>query len=267
MNKTLYEIGNRTNINHYIVDVDADIQKDVFIYDDHRTLLNIIFQSWKDGLYDKSLDLIYFDAHDDAAETLDKEGILQWFKVNDVRDVSSESFLGFVEFVLGGNDDDWLVAGLELGLINDVLNIGQIKNNNLLKWEGLYKGHRAYSISLQEFSFEDSGLLSFDEAKDIKIQTVRQMLRLISRPMVPYIVDFDLDCFTKDEDGITRAWTENEFVDVFLSPCMEGFMHNLIKGSQFVTICREPEYCGGIRESNKILQLLDDYLFDAQIRA
>lgn len=267
MRKSLYEIGNRTNINHYVIDVDTDIKKDIFIYDDHRTLLNVIFQSRIAGLCDKSPDLIYFDQHDDAAKTLDKESILQIFKVNDVSDITPEQFLGFVEFTLGGNDDDWLTAGLELDLINNVLNIGQTKNNNLHKWKGLYKGHRAYSVSFQEFSFEDSGVLSFDGSKDIRIQTIRQVLRLINRTKTPYILDFDLDCFTKDEGGITRAWTEEEFEDIFSTPCMEGHMQNLIKGSLYITICREPECCGGIRESNKILQLLDSYLFDSQINA
>jgi hypothetical protein len=156
---SLYEIGNRTNINHYVIDIDADTKKDIFIYDDHRTLLNVIFQTRIAGACEESPDLIYFDLHDDAAETLNKESILQRFKVNNVNDITPEQFLGFVEFTLGVNDDDWLTAGLELDLINDVLNIGQTKNNNLHKWNGLYKGHRAYSVSLQEFSFEELGVL------------------------------------------------------------------------------------------------------------
>lgn len=43
------------------------------------------------------------------------------------------------------------------------------------------------------------------------------------------------------------------------------FMREIISRCQFITICREPGCCGGIGESNKILEYLDQYLFEGNL--
>lgn len=43
-------------------------------------------------------------------------------------------------------------------------------------------------------------------------------------------------------------------------------MESLLNRASVITICREPECCGGIGEANKILSYLDRYFFDGALR-
>lgn len=41
---------------------------------------------------------------------------------------------------------------------------------------------------------------------------------------------------------------------------------DLIKDAKVITICREPDYCGSLGDSNRILEMLDRYYFEDCIR-
>ena len=87
--------------------------------------------------------------------------------------------------------------------------------------------------------------------------------------MSPFILDFDLDYFTMEtsKSGV-MAWTprvwEREYVD-----CAENkrFTQCLMSKASIITICREPDFCGSIGDSNKILEMLDMYLFEGNLGA
>lgn len=83
----------------------------------------------------------------------------------------------------------------------------------------------------------------------------------------PFVLDFDLDCFTTECREKTYAWPEKIFIDeYFESSNARYFMESLLNRTSFITICREPECCGGIGEANKILNYLDRYFFDGALR-
>lgn len=76
-----------------------------------------------------------------------------------------------------------------------------------------------------------------------------------------YVLDFDLDCFTTECQSKIFAWPESRFASLYNNEEVGYFMYRLISNARFITICREPSYCGGIGESNKILGYLDKYFF------
>ena len=104
----LYELSYRTNINTYTFR-----DKHIILYDDHRTLLNILFEAKKLGEFTETPNLIYFDLHDDACELLPKSQLLARMGVNDLSEATSKQFWSFVEFDLGVLDDDWLLRTAE----------------------------------------------------------------------------------------------------------------------------------------------------------
>ncbi len=64
--KDFFLLNQRTNINSYHIQATCGILKDVILYDDHRTLLNILFEIQQNKWIDSIPNLIYFDQHDET---------------------------------------------------------------------------------------------------------------------------------------------------------------------------------------------------------
>ena len=268
----LYELSYRTNINTYTFR-----DKHIILYDDHRTLLNILFEAKKLGEFTETPNLIYFDLHDDACELLPKSQLLARMGVNDLSEATSKQFWSFVEFDLGVLDDDWLLAGMELDLIKDAILIGQEENHHIQDLGGRYVSedrieHELYSISHLKYSLNNRGCLGDSIIKEPYFQNVRDIMqyhnqRFDEKDIKPCILDFDLDCFTTECREKTYAWPEKIFrEEYFESSNARYFMESLLNRASVITICREPECCGGIGEANKILSYLDRYFFDGALR-
>lgn len=257
------DIEKLANVTHIPIVLDGGIQKDIFIYDDHRTILNILFIAFKENIFKHTPNLIFFDRHDDAVKSFKIDEILEYLHVTDLKLADKEIFLPFVEYKLSSNDDDWLTAALELDLINNVVNIGNKENNNISQMNGTYLGnnkiHDIYSIGFEDFT-SDGGVL------DEKISTKGKIRSILTNLQIPYILDFDIDCFASQGPvSMNKVWTEEDFNSVFNNDLMATYIESLISQAEFVTICREPLHCGGIGCSNKLLSLLDECLFNGEL--
>ena len=252
--------------------------KTIVIYDDHRFILNVLFESTKLNLFNEKVpNIIYFDHHDDAC---DADVRLSKYGIDNIREMNSRDFWTLVEFDLSVQDDDWVTAGMELGLINDVVCIGSEVNHNINGWgNNAYHTetnveHKGFCINHLKWETNNRGVLGDSILKYPYYQEVRDIFGYVwgknkLSPQEPYILDFDLDCFTTDCRDKTYAWPEYIFREEF---CPKDnyefriFLEQLIHNSSIITICREPECCGGIGESNKILGYLDYYLFDNALK-
>ena len=271
MNDRLYELSGRTNINTYTFR-----DKHILLYDDHRTLLNVLFEAKKTGVLSQAPNLVYFDLHDDAGESLPKSRLLERIGVEKLSEATSKQFWSFVEFDLGVQDDDWLLTGMELDLIGNAVLIGQEENHNIQDLHGLYVtedkvGHELFSIPHLKYSLDSRGCLGDHIIKEPYYQNVRDIMqfhngRFDEREIKPFVLDFDLDCFTTECREKTYAWPEDIFrMEYDESHEVRWFMETLLDRASFITICREPGCCGGIGESNKILYYLDRYFFDGAL--
>lgn len=254
--------------------------KEVVLYEDHRSILNVLFYLKLVRDIDTPLDLVMFDDHDDFLTP--HKGPLKKI-VNFLKKPSQEKLNQIVEFDLSSRDDDWVKAGMELGIIGNVFlfnstkctlgfreeyktkkfgtkclyNIGDV-------WAALgYQGiltdtHKYYLKPL----WDDLGW----EYKDNRFSFKKERNK--------YVFDIDLDCFS------TTVWDETISVpeDIFFHKLTEirnpinssyydcqSFMKDLIKDSELVTICFENGCCGGIRQSQKIFNMVDCLLFDNEI--
>jgi len=93
------------------------------LYDDHRTLLNVLFEIRKNKLIDSVPDLIYFDQHDDAVvpRGLSISDRLVILDNSNVVEIDSKEFWSYTEFDLSSLDDDWLTVAMDFNLVNDVV--------------------------------------------------------------------------------------------------------------------------------------------------
>jgi len=79
--------------------------------------------------------------------------------------------------------------------------------------------------------------------------------------------DIDLDYFTESDlssgGGNEVALRLDDIVNI-ISPTTE-LMQYLFQRMEGMTIATEPKWCGGIRNSNQIFEVLDETLFDHQL--
>lgn len=267
----MFELSKRANINTY-----PSHNKYIVVYDDHRTLLNVLFAAKRLGELSETPNLVYFDLHDDACPVPPKSELLKKIGVADLSEATDKQFWSLVEFDLGVMDDDWLLGGMELGLINNAILIGQEKNHNIQELKSPYTSedgveHEVYSISHLSHSLGCRGCLGDNIFKEPYYENVRDIMQFHNKrfdgdAIKPFVLDFDLDCFTTECREKTYAWPEQIFRNEFYDNIkVRLFMSTLIERASFITICREPDCCGGIGEANKILNYLDRYFFDGAL--
>ena len=250
----------------------------VFIYDDHRWLLNILFKLYKEE--QRVNDIVSFDAHDDAVDCPHCSEMLKQIGVDGLIDATEKQFGAFVDYDIRSDDGNWLRVACELGLIRHSCTIGNRYNSNIINLHNEYKSENGDL----HFLFEMSGDLWYEignrgklgdscRAKECdklrKFFDSGELYYHCIGEMSPFILDFDLDYFTMEtsKSGV-MAWTprvwEREYVD-----CAENkrFTQCLMSKASIITICREPDFCGSIGDSNKILEMLDMYLFEGNLGA
>ena len=256
---------------------------EVIIYEDHRTILNVLYLLKLNGKLECPVNLIMFDDHDDGcvpnSEALKK---IDEFITNEP---TIREFWSFTEFDLKGLDDDWVKAGMELNLINNVFlfnstqssisffeeyetkKFGKKKIYNLGNvWDALsYKGYFNDAIMEDEYGqlWSDFG---WKKNKDFKFHF---------NPDQKFIVDFDLDCFSTEILDNRIAIPEEILYEKFqsyLNPdyhyfvTTESFVKHLIGKAELTTMCFENSCCGGFQQAFKIFENVNDLFFDNEIK-
>lgn len=249
----------------------------VVIYDDHRWLLNVLFAANK---YIDRPNLITFDAHDDAAECAKKSVLLRQIGVDELQNATAKQFGAFVDYDQRVDDGGWLTTAMELNLIDSIVNIGNRHSHNLEDMNGIYESedgvdHKVFELSQNlDYELGPRGKLG-DTCREQECRELRDFFCIkyfytdayhmaIEKP---YILDFDLDFFTMSiSDEPTHGWTERVFNRRFpMNSKQDLFLRKLIRNAHIITICREPDYCGSLGDSNRLLSLLDRYYFEGQL--
>lgn len=281
----MVELGHRANLIHQTLEIDG-ASKSVIVYEDHRYLLNILDHARRCGKVPQGsgVTLVMFDGHDDARETCVPKKRLKAIRR---KWPSQKSFWSFVEWELSPNDDDWVIVGMELGLIENVVLIGAHVTHNIEAMtatldHGEYidaSGGRHFVANMTHLwaGLGHQGWL-VDTARSNVLEPIWRILGWNLRTFdpdsapAPLVLDFCLDCFAYKgpTDRPARPWQPEDFFQPFETRygrrTARELLRTLASISPFIGICRESPYCGGFGGSDTILGYLDALLFDGKIR-
>lgn len=269
------EFENRANLNHFTVNINEE-SKDVILYDDHRTLFPILFDLKKYNLINDIPNLIYFDYHDDCVvhRNISIDERHETFGNRDIEGIESREIWSYGEFDLSTLDNDWLTAAMDMNLVKDAFVIGVKENNNINYLNNRYTNaevrHHLYELEHLDDATGNRGTLGDLVRNDADTLYIRSFFNFSNQGEMetrPFVLDFDLDCFSTTCCDRTIAWPCEIFIEKYVANTeAKNLMNNLIRHASLITICREPKCCGGLGESNKILSYLDYYFFEGQLK-
>lgn len=255
-----------------------------YLHKDHRyCLIPALNKKLKDDKF-QPITLIGFDFHHDTCSPSDAAlEKLSKFKGS----VELETFVKFVDEELKKNDDDWIKAGMELGIIDNAIIFGvkqTIQNRVSVYTDQGGKEHKIVLLHQtpgEMFSFK--GGLS-DLALDYEFADIWQILGWkldastkkfsLNETSQNYWLNIDLDCFIIDWESYTFPWEEIVFNDRFKKDESYGaakgwtgvkFIEEVLKKANLLTICTEPGCCGGINNSQIILERVNKYMFNNEM--
>jgi hypothetical protein len=255
--------------------------KPVFVFRDHRWTLPILFVSGKQSIITLPVNLIMFDRHRDSLFPCNGTGPLTGFRDSDG---SVEDLFHIVRNHLSPRDDDWILSGMELGLITDVVQFGvrgaDAAHETITKYTDSHNiVHRVFHLGrpCQELSFK--GALA-DTAHELVPEGLWEVFSW--NPSVPgitengkeFILDIDLDYFTFSWDRYTFAFNDEIYEGEFFSSCQSSFyddyiplefIRELIRKSVLITLVTEPAFCGGSQKAQTILENINDLFFEKEL--
>ena len=258
----------------------------VVIYEDHRTILKVLRHAINRNVIPSPVNIICFDRHDDFEKPLLDSAIINKLKANP----SDEAFFDhIVEWKLASNDQDWIQTGMLCGIINDFLLIGSEYSDNIKNVNGVFRDtdnnlHKVFTIDhlwneiIEEEEKTCAPLIDSPINYFFKSSYVSNLLKL--KPNSPYVLDFDLDCFTVNAGGPTARPLRKEksghiikfpgkvLKNLFTRPwgrdgiSAQAVLKEIVSQASLITIARESPWCGGFQNSGKILSLLDRLFFN-----
>jgi len=278
----IYELCQRANVNIKPIQRNHDTSY-VAIYEDHRTILNVLYFLKTNNVADIKfpIDIFMFDNHADNCPP--SEDKLKKIKKYSSNLPTINKFWDFTEFDLCGLDDDWVQTGMQLGFINNVFLFHSTESgiDKVKEYKTRFGTKKIYNLGevWNAMSILDSNMIDYEGLrKDIGWIFLESEGRFEFQPQNNFILDFDLDCFAitllneTTEIPEVKAIAEEILIQKFTEelqnhtfPNSASFVKELIEKSIMTTICFEHTYCGGVRESMKIFNTIDYLFFDGEI--
>jgi hypothetical protein len=194
-----------------------------------------------------------------------------------------DEFIDICANDLSSIDDDWITAGMEIGLFKNAVIFGVYDTSDSEKLKHFVdtKGTQ-HTIIIRGETPGDmlgyQGSLS-DIAREGHFQELwdalywkfvpKKRFEFAKRPE-KILLDMDLDCFAFEWEDFILTWTDEIFEkrflkesDYFTTQSYSGkfFFNSLLQ----LTIAREDGCCGGRKKADIILNKLNEYVFEKPI--
>ncbi|MGC1724865.1 MAG: hypothetical protein WA755_05790 [Candidatus Acidiferrales bacterium] len=246
----------------------------LILHEDHRWLLPIAFLAQQKGLLPRPCTVIMFDRHHDALDP--SRDALDQLKRLRVKPNPPE-VVSLCAEKLKKNDDDWLKAGMEIGIFGDAVILGVHDDFEAEKYR-FYRDHLGQQHAIEMTALPGSGLAHQGQLSDLARRKdlgalwkvlgwgiIEKRFRFL--PDVPKtLLTIDLDCFAIEWRDYTFAWPNKIFESEFLKPSGDwtgrSFLQELARKSGLVGIARETGCCGGPGDAEIILENLVRYGFE-----
>jgi len=207
----------------------------VLLHEDHRWVLPLVADAQERGVLPRPVRVILFDRHTDAAEPSPLSPA-----------ASVDEVIACCEIKLSRHDDDWIIAGIRLGLLADVFVFGvDDRMGDLPKQVGDYGIFGRYEMpgALGPVGVRAQEVLAWTES--------------------PILLDIDLDCFSYAYRERVMAWDESVFESEF-GPSLPLFQQ-MLERAGLVTVCREAGCCGGGANADRIWDQVSQRLFGGEL--
>jgi len=256
------------------------------VHKEHRWDVPIIRQAQLDGLVPSPCTLVMFDHHHDSKSVSCIDRLKQ------IREAGCQ--MGALidlcrdRHALSHNDDDWVPALMELGIVDNAVIFGVGSEERYgLKTVNNYQGHngelhRIVILGLPNGLLGHQGNLS-DVVREEQLSPIWNALGWgrhggsglgFVHNEKRYVLDFDLDLFVVTYLSYEWPW----FDEVFKGELQKPSQHNSVMGwtgkrlideilqrSGLVTISKEPDWCGGDKKAEIILRRLNQHLLDGRL--
>jgi len=257
---------------------------DGYIHRDHRyCLIPAFYQSFTNKSF-KPMTLIGFDWHHDTI-TPQKQNIKEIKKM--MKNPSTFNIVDFVKNKLKKNNDDWIITGMELGLIDNAIIFGVNRGDHGVPKEHIDHKGETHKMFVEEdtpgemFSFKGKlsdityrkrneslwkslGWSNENEKKQFDLMDYTKT----------YWLNIDLDCFVMDWDNYLFPWEDIVFRDRFIKDNSYGaasgwtgqrFVQSILERSNLLTIATEPKCCGGFEKAEVIQKRILRYMFNSKL--
>lgn len=247
--------------------------KPLHLHEDHRWVLPLLWQAQEDGQLPRPVKIVLFDRHPDAATPARLEALVQARQSG----LTLASILEICESSISHHDDDWIVAGMHLGLIESVVIFGVDDRVGELP-KRLENG----ALILGRYDLPGRLLAPREDLADLSRATrLRNFWDALDwdptlpgfRPAAaPILLDIDLDCFAYAYRERVLPWDADIFVNEFAVDYSGGsgwsgqrFFDELVQRAGLITVCREAGCCGGEDNADQIWALAAHHLFGGRI--
>ena len=253
-----------------------------FIHREHRWMLALMRWAQMTGCLETPCKILTFDFHHDALPPRHRDELLG------VRsyDLSIPETINICEKILSENNDDWITAGMEIGIISNAVVFGvedrfsAEQNESYVDSRGTE--HRFFFTSLPRGALAYQGDLS-DRSKEGELTDLWTELgwepngagnMRFRDDRRKFALDFDLDCFSIEWRGYNFSWPDEVFDGEFRTASDyhttkgwtgASWIERLRDSAGMITFALEPRCCGGIDKSNIIWDKLNRYLFSGRL--
>jgi len=249
-----------------------------FVHKEHRWVLSIIYHAQGRGLLPRPCTLVMFDAHHDSKRPACMERIRRIRAAG----ITFDELVSLCKDSLSPLDDDWVMAGMELGLISDAVIFAgaDLPAMEVPRRFTDHVGdvHRIELAALPGRELQYQGRLS-DVARKKCLSELWSILGWRHAPADGFafaqktgqiLLDFDLDCFVVHWKEYYFPWPDevfcNEFYRVSDYSSTKGwsgkrFLDGLVHRAAVVTVAMEPNHCGGEDKAQIILGKVGRFLF------
>lgn len=249
----------------------------IFVHEVHRLTLSIVKIAQAQGVLPTPCTLIMFDFHNDL------KSILNISKLDSIKE--SISLLDFIEYCkndLSTANDDWVKAGFELGIFDDLIIFG-LDSEQTIKYSS-YSDSKKRNHNIKAFECLPYDLLgSRDDLCDIAhYEDNLDLFKILDWGKIPnngfgflsdnikFCLSIDLDCFTIHHKDMIIPWHDNLFKNKFFDMNCLGwsgynFIQKLLTKTGIISIAREPIHLGSKENEKEILSQVNKYLFNSQL--
>lgn len=256
-----------------------------FLHDKHRWVLPLIHDAQQNGILSAPCTLISFDAHHDTKQPV--PDCMTEIKRIRGSGLSIGNLVFLCEEKLSLNNDDWIRAGMELGLISDVVVFGvqyHLDSRIPPQFADHTGGtHRIEICPLPREALERSGPLGACH-NHRQPKELWSILDWVYMPQKGFsfgqrpervLLDFDLDCFKLTwATKYTFPWPDEVFQTEFLTDSRyystegwsgKAFVKGLMDRAGLIAIAREQRCCGGEQKADEVLRKLNHFIFDDKL--